>query len=59
MITDSDNNIENRAVPMTVRVPARLHERLKRMADHEHEHAATIIRRALRRELGDQIIETR
>jgi predicted transcriptional regulator len=55
----TDPAIENRLVdvkPLTVRVPARLHEELKRRAEAENETEATVIRRALRRELG---VETR
>lgn len=59
MITDRNTNIENRAVPMTVRLPARLHEQLKRLADDEHERASTIVRRALKREIGARLVETR
>lgn len=60
MISDTTiDTIENRVLtnrPMTVRVPAQLHDELRRRARDEGEFESSIIRRALRREL---LIETR
>lgn len=56
-------NVEDRRIrELTVRVPARLHEHLKRRAACELESEAAVVRRALRRELlgvREQLIETR
>jgi hypothetical protein len=57
VITDTTHPIENRLVH--VRVPARLREELKRLAQDEAESEASIVRRALRRELAARLVETR
>lgn len=61
MLSDT-HPIENRIAgtrALTLRLPAHVHEALKRAADAEGETEATVLRRALRRELGAQLVESR
>lgn len=58
------NHVENRTVRpgrMTLRLPAHVHDALKRAALAEGETESTVVRRALRRELldVDALIESR
>ena len=64
MLKNTEPSVENRVLHRTmVQLPPRVHDALKRAALEEGESAAAIMRRALRRELGDRLaspaIETR